>query len=87
MSRCLLCKWLWKLENKRTWQEVLSKNYLSNQVLSRAIVGPGSSHFWQSLVGVNHTFYQFVKTVMNNGEKTLFLKYAWLNVPTLSSIP
>jgi hypothetical protein len=46
MNKSLLCKWLWKLENtKGTWQTMLSRKYLANQVLSQARMGPRCSHF------------------------------------------
>jgi hypothetical protein len=46
MNKSLLCKWLWKLENTEgTWQTMLSRKYLANQVLSQAKMGSGCSHF------------------------------------------
>jgi hypothetical protein len=38
---------------------MLSRKYLANQVLSQAKMGPGCSHFWQSLLSVNEIFQQF----------------------------
>jgi hypothetical protein len=75
MNKSLLCKWLWKLENtERTWQTMLSRKYLANQVLSQAKMGPGCSHFWQSLLSVNDIFQQFSEKIMVNGGKNLFWK-------------
>jgi hypothetical protein len=66
----MLCKWLWKLENTEgTWQHLLSRKYLHNQVLTNATSGPGFSHFWKSLLGVNLIFQQYAKRILNNGKK------------------
>jgi hypothetical protein len=73
MNKSLLCKWLWKLETTQgTWQTMLSRKYLANQVLAQAKMGPGCSHFWQSLMSVNDIFQQHSERVMLGGEKTLF---------------
>jgi hypothetical protein len=57
MNKSLLCKWLWKLENNEgTWQQLLLRKYLQNQVLANATVGQGCSHFWQGLMYVNPIF-------------------------------
>jgi hypothetical protein len=62
MNKSLLCKWLWKLENTEgTWQQLLTRKYLHNQVLANATSGPRCSHFWQSLMGVNGIFQQYAK--------------------------
>ena len=80
MNKSLLCKWLWKLDNTEgTWQELLRSKYLHNQVLSQAQSDPSSSHFWQCLMGVNHTFQQYSSKVMNNGERTLFWEDKCIN--------
>jgi hypothetical protein len=72
MNKSMLCKWLWKLENTEgTWQHLLSRKYLHNQVLTNATSGPGFSHFWKSLLGVNLIFQQYAKRILNNGKKTL----------------
>jgi hypothetical protein len=42
-------------------------------------MGPGCSHFWQSLLSVNDIFQQFSERVMVNGEKTLFWEDKWVN--------
>jgi hypothetical protein len=50
----------------------------------------GSGADWQSLMGVNHTFQQFSKRFMNNGDKTLFsednffFSEKWVNTSPLS---
>jgi hypothetical protein len=73
MNKSLMCKWLWKLETTQgTWQTMLSRKYLANQVLDQAKMGPGCSHFWQSLMSVNDIFQQHSERVMLGGEKTLF---------------
>jgi hypothetical protein len=46
MNKSLLCKWLWKLENTEgIWQQMLTKKYLSHQVLGQAGAEPGCSYF------------------------------------------
>jgi hypothetical protein len=54
------------------WQTMLSRKYLANQVLAQAKMGPGCSHFWQSLMSVNDIFQQHSERVMLGGDKTLF---------------
>jgi hypothetical protein len=55
MKKILLCKWLWKLENiEGTWNQLISRKYLHNKVLSHATTGAGYSHFWQSMMEVSH---------------------------------
>jgi hypothetical protein len=49
-----------------------SRKYLANQVLAQAKMGPGCSHFWQSLMSVNDIFQQHSERVMLGGDKTLF---------------
>jgi hypothetical protein len=57
MKKSMLCKWLWKLENAEgTWQKLLSRKYLHNQLLENTTSGPGCSHLWKSLIGVNPIF-------------------------------
>jgi hypothetical protein len=39
MNKSLFCKWLWKLENDEgTWQQLLTRKKLQNQVLANAHV-------------------------------------------------
>ena len=74
MNKSLLCKWLWKLENTEgTWQELLRRKYLHTKVLSQLRPGPGTSHFWQCLMGVNHTFQRYTEKILNDGGKNLIL--------------
>jgi hypothetical protein len=69
MNKSMLCKWLWKLENTEgISQHLLSRKYLHNQVLTNATSGPGFSHFWKSLLGVNLIFQQYAKRILNNGK-------------------
>jgi hypothetical protein len=42
-------------------------------------MGPGCSHFWQSLLSVNDIFQQFSEKIMVNGEKNLFWEDKWVN--------
>jgi hypothetical protein len=89
MNKSLLCKWLWNLENgEGTWQQLLTKKYLQNQVLANAHAGPCSSYFWQGLMGVNPIFQQFAKRVMKDGKKTLFWGDNWVNnIPLATQFP
>ena len=69
-----------ELENTDgTWQQLITKKYLNNQTLSQASLGPGCSHFWQSLLGVNNIFQQFAVRKINNGAKTMFWEDVWVN--------
>jgi hypothetical protein len=44
MNICLLCKWLWKLENEDgDWQDILKKKYLQKETFSQVEDRPGSS--------------------------------------------
>lgn len=53
MNKCLLMKWLWKLENSEgLWQELIHNKYLSNQTLAAVSGGSNDSHFWQGLMKV-----------------------------------
>jgi hypothetical protein len=71
---------MWKLENTEgTWQQMMSRKDLNNQVLAHVEVGQGCSHFWQSLLSVNAIFEQYSERVMHNGEKTLFWVDKWVN--------
>jgi hypothetical protein len=68
------------LENTEgTWQQLLSRKYLQNQVLANATVGQGCSHFWQGLMSVNPIFQQHCERITKNGEKTLFWTDKWVN--------
>jgi hypothetical protein len=70
MNKSFFCKWLWKLENTQgTWQQMLSRKYLANQVLAEAKLRPGSSHFWKRLMSINDICQQFSERVMHGGEK------------------
>jgi hypothetical protein len=77
------------LENSEgTWQQLLSRKYLQNQVLANAHAGPGSSHFWQGLMGVNPIFQKFARKAMNDGRKTLFWEDRWvINIPLATQFP
>jgi hypothetical protein len=63
---------------------MLSRKYLANHVLAQAKMGPGCSHFWQSLMSVNDIFQQHRERVMLGGEKTLFWEDKWVNNAPLS---
>ena len=65
---------------------MLHRKYLHKKVLSKATGGPSCSHFWQGPMKVNHTFQQFVKMVLENGEKTLFWIDGWVNNSPLSTV-
>jgi hypothetical protein len=46
MNKSLLCKWLWRLENTEgTWQQLLTRKYLHNQVSAQAKNEQVCSHF------------------------------------------
>lgn len=46
MNKCLLMKWLWKMENSEgLWQELLHNKYLCDQPLTATSGGQGDSHF------------------------------------------
>jgi hypothetical protein len=80
MNKSLLCKWRWKLENTEgSWQQLMSKKYLQNQVLANATARPGCSHFWQRLMGVNPIFQQFDKRVMYDGRNIVLWEDSWVN--------
>jgi hypothetical protein len=62
MNICLLCKWLWKLENEDgSWQSILKKKYLHKGTFAQALDKPGSSQVWSGLMKVKPIFYKFVK--------------------------
>lgn len=58
------------------YHENLAANYLQEIFTKENFVPNGErcwgSHFWQSLVGVNHIYLQFVKKSVANGVRTLF---------------
>lgn len=47
MNVCLLCKWIWKLENEKgVWQELVRKKYLNKCTLRDCKKKNGQYHFW-----------------------------------------
>lgn len=82
MNQCLLCKWLWKMENSHgSWQEMLSRKYLQRQVLSENKRIAGESHFWQS---VSPIFQQYTKRIVGDGAKTQFWEDIWTGTQPLA---
>ena len=73
MNICLLCKWIWKLENgSGMWQDLARKKYLSRCTLRDSKKKPGHSHFWQGLMKVKPIFLQYCRKMVGNGERTMF---------------
>nr|ABA96413.2 hypothetical protein LOC_Os12g04570 [Oryza sativa Japonica Group] len=79
MNCAMLGKWIWRLENERGWwQDILTKKYCHNKVLSGLKVKPGVSHFWQGIMDVKEMFYKFCTKVVGNGRNTLFWEDNWI---------
>jgi hypothetical protein len=58
LNKCLLTKWLWKLENSDgLWQTVVIDKYLRNSSFSQCTREPSHFHFWQGLMNVSPLFY------------------------------
>jgi hypothetical protein len=51
---------------------MLTKKYLSHQVLAQAGAEPGCSHFLQGLMWVNNIFQQHCERITKKMEKRLF---------------
>lgn len=87
MNKCLLMKWLWKLENSEgLWQDLLFRKYLSNQTLTVVVAGNNESQFWQGLMKVKDTFVSLTRMVVHNGAKILFCKDVWLEEKKLAEL-
>ena len=79
MNVCLLCKWLWKIENEDgLWQQVIRTKYLHTHTLSHVKLKASHSHFWSGLMKVRDIFFSFCRKVIGNGNMTRFWDDVWI---------
>jgi hypothetical protein len=78
-SRCLLCKWLYKLLSEEgVWQELLTNKHLNGKMLSQVQAKPTDSPFWKGIMGVKDEFFQRGSFVIGDGMGTWFWEDIWL---------
>lgn len=75
----LLCKWLWRLENKEgDWQELIRAKYLKKKTLTQCESSLNNSHFWNGLMEVNNIFFSYCQRIVGDGRKIRFWEDAWI---------
>ncbi|PNT69431.1 hypothetical protein BRADI_3g55256v3, partial [Brachypodium distachyon] len=78
MNFCLLCKWVWKLENSSgLWQKLLRRKYCKGKLLHQVSPRQGGSHFWSGLLRVRNVFLSFCRRIVGNGKRTRFWEDEW----------
>jgi hypothetical protein len=72
-NKCLLSKWLYKLQNEEgVWKELLRNKYLHSKSLSEVTMKPSDSPFWKGLMKVKDEFLSRGPFTVCNGEHTTF---------------
>ena len=57
MNVCLLCEWLWKIENEEgLWHQMIRAKYLHSPNLAHVKLRAFHSHFWSGLLKVRDIF-------------------------------
>lgn len=78
MNFCLLCKWIWKLENSSgLWQKILRRKYCKGKLLSQISPRQGDSHFWTGILHVRDIFLSFCRRIVGNGKRIRFWEDDW----------
>ena len=81
-NRCLLSKWLFKLEDG-IWQQLFHNKYLGSKSLTQVTRRLGDSQFWASLMKVKDDFMQWMSFKIQNSEQTRFWEDKWLGNTSL----
>ena len=70
MNKCLLSKWLWRLENScGIWQDIIKKKYLKGARVISAMAKKGDSQFWKGLMEAKDNFCRYCsKEIGNEGQ-------------------
>jgi hypothetical protein len=72
-NKCLLSKWLYKLQtDEGVWQELLRNKYLHSKSLSEVTVKPNDSPFWKGFMKVKEKFLSKGFFKVGNGKDTRF---------------
>ena len=73
-NRCLLSKWLYRLEIEPEvmWAHILCNKYLQLKTLAQVTMRTTDSPFWKGLMRVKDLFFQRVKFLVGNGMSTRF---------------
>ena len=62
MNKCLLSKWIWKIENlDGLWQKILKEKYIKGKPLISIRKKQSDSHFWKGILNVKDMFYKFCR--------------------------
>ena len=70
MNICLLCKWIWKIENEEgLWQQLIRSKYLHTYSLAHVKLKLSHSHFWSGLLKVRDLFSAFVEKSLVMGRE------------------
>jgi hypothetical protein len=84
-NKCLLSKWLFKLQNEEgVWQELLRNKYLHSKSLSEVKKKSSDSPFWKGLMKVKEDFLSRGSFAVGNGEDTRFWEDTWLGNKSLA---
>jgi len=78
MNKCLLSKWIWKIENSDgLWQKILKEKYIKGKPLISIRKKQSDSHFWKGILNVKDMFYKFCRKKVGNGSSTSFWENMW----------
>lgn len=85
MNFCLICKWIWKLENSSgLWQKLIRRKYCRGKLLAQVVHRQGDSHFWSGILHVRVVFFSFCRRLVGNGKRTRFWEDEWWGVKPLA---
>lgn len=78
MNFCLLCKWIWKLENSSgLWQKILRRKYCKGKLFTQVSPKQGDSQFWSGILHVRDVFLGCCRRLVGNGKRTMFWVDEW----------
>ena len=87
MNVCLLCKWLWKIENEEgLWQQMIRAKYLHSSNLAHVKLRAFHSHFWSGILKVRDIFFKFCRKKIGNCCRTRFWDDTWIGEESLKDI-
>uniref|UniRef100_A0A453IS93 Reverse transcriptase zinc-binding domain-containing protein n=1 Tax=Aegilops tauschii subsp. strangulata TaxID=200361 RepID=A0A453IS93_AEGTS len=80
-NKCLMSKWLYRLETEPEgmWSQILRNKYLHSKTLAQVTIRPNDSPFWKGLMRTKDLFFRRIKFVIGNGMSTRFWEDTWLH--------
>ncbi|WVZ64589.1 hypothetical protein U9M48_014084, partial [Paspalum notatum var. saurae] len=74
-SKCILCKWLYKLLNEDgSWQELIKKKCLHHKSITKVSKKPRDSQFWLGLMEETHVTVSLNSAPLNISSRTTLVR-------------